>query len=143
MIRFNAYSFNKITQVLALVILFGCGNTLINPTDSLEIINQNSSTLIVNEFKLTKIQEESDFDRLPKGLASYKNQMNQFDFYFAQSPTQGSGGFVFEGAQNSGVLIICLKKPAPLAIVAAVLSNPIALVKVKKGLDVDMNLNYC
>jgi len=69
--------------------------------------------------------------------------MNQFDFYFAQSPTQGSGGFVFEGAQNSGVLIICLKKPAPLAIVAAVLSNPIALVKVKKGLDVDMNLNYC
>ena len=130
-------------HLLLLLALFGCGNTLTRPTNSIEIINQNSATLIVDEFKLTKLQKEVDFDGLPKALASYKNQMGKFDFYLAQSPTQGSGGFVFEISQNSGLLVICLKRPAPFTIVGTVLSNPIALIKVTKGFNVKMDLGFC
>jgi hypothetical protein len=69
--------------------------------------------------------------------------MRQFDFYFVQSPTQGSGDFIFEVVQNSDSLIICLRKPSPFAMVTTVLSNPIALVKVKKDLIVEKKLGYC
>jgi len=129
--------------LLVLLVLFGCGNTLIKPTNSIEIINQNSATLIANEFKLTLLLEEADFDVLPKGLASYKTQMGQFDFYLAQSPTQSSGGFFFEIIQKTNPLIICLKKPSPLSAVTSALSNPIALIKVTKGFNVKMDLSFC
>ena len=143
MINHTTFSFTKIQLILVFLFLFGCGNTPIKPTNSIEIINQNSAKLIVNEFKFKKLQREADFDQLPKGLASDKNQMRQFDFYFVQSPTQGSGGFIFEVVQNSDSLIICLRKPSPFAMVATVLSNPIALVKVKKDLIVEKKLGYC
>ena len=129
--------------LLLLLLLFGCGNTLTRPTNSIEIINQNSATLIVDKFKLTKLQEEADFDGLPKGLVGYKNQMVKFDFYLAQSPTQRSGGFVFQIIENSNPLRICLKKPEPLAAVTAALTNPIALIKVTKGFNVKMGLSFC
>jgi hypothetical protein len=69
--------------------------------------------------------------------------MGQFDFYLAQSPTQSSGGFVFQVVQNSDPLVICLKKPDPLSSVTAALTNPIAIVKVPKGLSMTTILGYC
>jgi hypothetical protein len=69
--------------------------------------------------------------------------MVKFDFYLAQSPTQRSGGFVFQIIENSNPLRICLKKPEPLAAVTAALTNPMALIKVTKGFNVKMDLGFC
>jgi hypothetical protein len=128
---------------LIILLLFGCGNSLVKQKDIVEIVNKDSVTLITGEFKLTELKDRASFDQLPKELASYQTQMEQFDFYLAQSPTQNSGGFVFQLVQNSDPVIICLKKPDPLSSVLAALSNPIAIVKVKKGLSMDMTLGYC
>jgi hypothetical protein len=137
----NLYKHYK--YFLVLLVLFGCGNTLVNPANTPEVINKNSITRVTDEFKLTKLQSAADFDGLPKELANHKTQIEQFDFYLAQSPTQSSGGFVFEVVVKKGLLFVCLKRPAPFAIVGTVLSNPIALIKVTKGFNVKMDLSFC
>ena len=92
---------------------------------------------------LKKLMEVADFEQLPRELESHKSQIGQFDFYLAQSPTQNSGGFMFQEIQNSDPLAVCLKKPEPLSKVTTALTNPNALVKVKKGQIVEMRLRYC
>ena len=143
MVKLNTHIFYNVYSFLIILLLFGCGNTLVKQKDIVEIVNKDSVTLITGEFKLTELKDRASFDQLPKELASYQTQMEQFDFYLAQSPTQNSGGFVFQLVQNSDPVIICLKKPDPLSSVLAALSNPIAIVKVKKGLSMDMTLGYC
>jgi len=143
MVKLNTYIFYNIYSFLIILLLFGCGNTLVKQKDIVEIVNKDSVTLITGKFKLTELKDRASFDQLPKELASYQTQMEKFDFYLAQSPTQNSGGFVFQLVQNSDPVIICLKKPDPLSSVLAALSNPIAIVKVKKGLSMDMTLGYC
>jgi len=131
------------TYLLLLLVLFGCGNTLIIEANTPEVINGNSITQITSGFRLIKIQRAFDFDQLPRGLSGYKNQIEQFDFYLAQSPTQSSAGFAFQIIQNSDPLVVCLKKPAPLSKELTVLTNPIALIKVTKGFNVKMALGFC
>jgi hypothetical protein len=131
------------TYLLLFLVLFGCGNTLVDQAKMPEVINGNSVSQVTSGFKLIKIQSSFDFDLLPRELSIYKTQIDQFDFYLAQSPTQSSGGFSFEITQNTNPLIICLKKPPPLAAVSAALSNPIALIKVTKGFNVQMTLGFC
>ena len=128
---------------LILMPLFGCGYTLTSSENRIEIINTNSTNLIASDFMFKKFQEAADFDQLPRELESHKNKIGQFDFYLAQSPTQNSGGFMFQEIQNSNPIAVCLKKPEPLSKVTTALTNPTALVKVQKGQIVDMRLRYC
>jgi hypothetical protein len=130
-------------HLLLLLVLFGCGNTLVYQGNTPEVINGNSVSRETSEFKLTKIKSVSEFDRLPREFSSFKTQIGQFDFYLAQSPTQSSGGFIFQIIENSNPLRICLKKPEPLAAVTAALTNPIALIKVTKGFKLKMGLSFC
>jgi hypothetical protein len=139
----NIYSSYNRYIYLVLLLLLGCGYTLIKPANAIEIFNGNSVNQVSREFKLTKLKDMASFDQLPKELASYQIQIDQFDFYLAQSPTQSSGGFVFQLVQNSYPAVICLKKPDPLSSVLAALTNPIAIVKVPKGLSIEMTLGYC
>jgi hypothetical protein len=130
-------------HLLLLLVLFGCGNTLVNEANTPEVINGNSVSRVTSEFKLTTIKSVSEFDQLPRELSRFKTQIGQFDFYLAQSPTQSSGGFIFQIIKNSNPLRICLKKPEPLSAVTAALTNPIALIKVSKGVNVKMDLSFC
>ncbi len=123
--------------------LIGCGNTLSYSGNKLEVLNGNSTSVVTQGFKFIKLQKVADFDKLPKEFQRYKYEIDQFDFYLAQSPTQNSGGFVFQVVQNSEPAVICLKKPKPFSGVLTALTNPIALIKVKKGLVVETNLSYC
>ncbi len=140
--KINTYTFN-IYWFLIFLSLIGCGNTLSNSGNKLEVLNGNSTSVVTKEFKLIKLQKTADFDKLPKEFERYKNEITQFDFYLVQSPTQNSGGYIFQLVQNSNPLIICLKKPDPLASVTAALTNPIALVKVKQGTVMGLSLGYC
>ncbi len=140
--KINTYTFN-IYWFLTFLLLIGCGNTLSNSGNKLEVLNGNSTSVVTKEFKLIKLQKTADFDKLPKEFERYKNEITQFDFYLVQSPTQNSGGYIFQLVQNSNPLIICLKKPDPLASVTAALTNPIALVKVKQGTVMGLSLGYC
>ena len=136
-------SFKYYIYLLLLLVIFGCGNTLVNQINTPEVVNGNSVSRVTSEFKLTKIKSVSDFDQLPRELSSFKTQIGQFDFYLSQAPTQNSGGFAFQTIKNSDPLVVCLKKPAPLSKELAVLTNPIALIKVSKGLNVKMDLSFC
>lgn len=140
--KINTYTFN-IYWFLTFLLLIGCGNTLSNSGNKLEVLNGNSTSVVTKEFKLIKLQKTADFDKLPKEFERYKNEITQFDFYLVQSPTQNSGGYIFQLVQKSNPLIICLKKPDPLASVTAALTNPIALVKVKQGTVMGLSLGYC
>ncbi len=140
--KINTYTFN-IYWFLIFLSLIGCGNTLSNSGNKLEVLNGNSTSVVTKEFKLIKLQKTADFDKLPKEFERYKNEITQFDFYLVQSPTQNSGGYIFQLVQNSNPLVICLKKPDPLASVTAALTNPIALVKVKQGTVMELSLGYC
>jgi hypothetical protein len=128
---------------LVLLLLLGCGYTPTTLENRVEIINANSTNLLTSELIFKKLQEAADFERLPSELKSHKNQIGQFDFYLAQSPSQNSGGFMFQEMQNSDPLAVCLKKPEPLSKVTTAMTNPIALVKIQKGQIVDMRLRYC
>lgn len=143
MTKSKAYTFHNIFVFLILLSLFGCGNTRIKPSQEVEIISGNSVNAVVKEFKLTRLLKVSDFEGLPNEFNRFKNQLNQFDFYYAQAPTQKSGGFVFEVISNPRGLVICLKKPDPLSSVTTALTNPIALIQVKRGLIVNAQINYC
>ena len=139
----KTYSFNNIFVFSVFLSLFGCGNTLDKNDFAAQIFNGNSANQVVTRFQLTKLHDVADFDRLPKNFMEYKNQLLQFDFYLAQSPTQPSGGFIFETSPNTNPLIICLKKPSPMSMTTSALTNPIALIRVKKGLAVSSQINYC
>jgi len=140
--KIKTYTFN-IYWFLIFLSLIGCGNTLSNSGNKLEVLNGNSTSVVTKEFKLTKLQKTADFDKLPKEFERYKNEITQFNFYLVQSPTQNYGGYIFQLVQNSNPLVICLKKPDPLASVTSALTNPIAIVKVPKGLNIQMTLGYC
>lgn len=140
--KINTYTFN-IYWFLIFLSLIGCGDTLSNSGNKLEVLNGNSTSVVTKEFKLIKLQKTADFDKLPKEFERYKNEITQFDFYLVQSPTQNSGGYIFQLVRNSNPLVICLKKPDPLASVTAALTNPIALVKVKQGTVMELSLGYC
>lgn len=137
------YSFYNRYIYLVLLLLLGCGYTPTTLENRVEIINANSTNLLTSELIFKKLQEAADFERLPSELKSHKNQIGQFDFYLAQSPSQNSGGFMFQEMQNSDPLAVCLKKPEPLSKVTTAMTNPIALVKIQKGQIVDMRLRYC
>lgn len=141
--KINTYTFNNICYFLIFLSLIGCGNTLNYSGYQVEVFNGNSTSVVTQGFKFVKLQKVADFDKLPKEFESYKYEIDQFDFYLAQSPTQNSGGFTFKVEQKSEPLIICLEKPKPLTAVTAALSNPIALIRVKKGIKVEMTTNYC
>ena len=142
-VKKNKGNFYNVTSLLAILLLFGCGNTLKNTENTIQLINGNSVTTTTNEFKLTKLKDAAQFDDLPKELANSKSQMKKFDFYLAQSPTQNSGGFVFQSIQNSNPLKVCLKKPDQFSATTLALSNPIALIRVKKEMILEMRLGYC
>ncbi len=143
MTKSKAYSFNNIFVFLIFLSLFGCGNTLSKSDQEIEILTGNSATVRVNEFTLSKLVNKSDFANLPREFTSYANPTSHFDFYFAQSPMQTSGGYIFKVIRQSEKLTICLKRPDPLSAVTTSLTNPIALIKVKKNIAVEMNLDYC
>jgi len=137
------YSFYNRYIYLVLLPLLGCGYTPTTLENRVEIININSTNLLTSGLVFKKLQEVADFEGLPSELKSYKKQIGQFDFYLAQSPSQNSGGFMFQEMQNSDPLEVCLKKPEPLSKVTTAMTNPIALVKIQKGQIVDMRLRYC
>jgi hypothetical protein len=139
----NIYSSYNRYIYLVLFLLLGCWYTPTTLENRVEIINTNSTNLLTSELIFKKLQEAADFERLPSELKSHKNQIGQFDFYLAQSPSQNSGGFMFQEMQNSDPLAVCLKKPEPLSKVTTAMTNPIALVKIQKGQIVDMRLRYC
>lgn len=143
MTKSKAYSSNNIFAFLIFLSLFGCGNTLSKEDEPVKISNGNSANQTVKKFKLTKFQEINDFAQLPKNLINYQIQMSKFDFYLAQSPTQSSGGFIFEISPNTNPLIVCLRRPGSMTIVTTALTNPIALIRVEKGLAVSSEINYC
>ena len=143
MTKTAAYSSYNRYIYLVLFLLLGCGYTPTTLENRVEIINTNSTNLLTSELIFKKLQEAADFERLPSELKSHKNQIGQFDFYLAQSPSQNSGGFMFQEMQNSDPLVVCLKKPERLSKVTTALTNPIALVKTQKGQIVDMRLRYC
>ncbi len=143
MAKLNGYGLNNIYWILVSLLLFGCGFTPDTLGKRAELWNENSISLRTSEFKITKLNSRMGFDQLPKELAGYQHQMGQFDFYLAQSPTQPSGGFIFQIIENSDPLMVCLKKPEPQSAVTAALTNPIALIRVRKGLSVEMRLRYC
>lgn len=141
--KINIYKFNHIYFFLIFFLLNGCGNTPTNTSMQFEIFNGNSTSVVTKEFQLTKLQKPADFDKLPKEFERYKNEIAEFDFYLAQSPTQNSGGYIFQLVQNFNPMVICLKKPNPSTSVTAALTNPIALVKVKRGTVMELILGYC
>ena len=143
MTKSNIYSSYNRYIYLVLFLLLGCWYTPTTLENRVEIINTNSTNLLTSELIFKKLQEAADFERLPSELKSHKNQIGQFDFYLAQSPSQNSGGFMFQEMQNSDPLAVCLKKPEPLSKVTTAMTNPIALVKIQKGQIVDMRLRYC
>lgn len=141
--KINTYTFNNICYFLIFLLLVGCGNTPTISDKQFKIFNANSTSLIVRNFKLTKLQKVTDFEKLPKEFDSFKHQINQFDLFLAQSPTQNSGLYHFIAVEGNNSIKICLKKPEPLAISLGVVTNPIALVITKKGLIVEDDLGYC
>ena len=140
--KINTYTFN-IYWFLIFLSLIGCGNTLSNSGNKLEVLNGNSTSVVTKEFKLIKLQKTADFDKLPREFERYKNEITQFDFYLVQSPTQNSGLYHFIAVEGNNSIKICLKKPDSLAISLGVVTNPIALVITKKGLVVEDDLGYC
>ncbi|QWD76877.1 hypothetical protein ICV32_04295 [Polynucleobacter sp. MWH-UH24A] len=140
--KINTYTFN-IYWFLIFLSLIGCGNTLSLSGNELKVFNGDSTLLISEEFKLTRLQKAADFDGLPMEFQRYKHEISQFDFYLAQSPTQNSGGFIFEVVETSNTLVVCLKKPDPLTSVTAAMSNPIALIRTRKGINVELKINNC
>lgn len=137
-IRFNNYSY-----LLVILLIIGCGNTLSNYENAIEFRNGNSTTITTDKFRLTKLDDAAQFDMLPSELANNKIQIEKFDLYLAQSPTQNSGGFIFLIIKNSNPLKVCLKKADSLSPTTAALTNPIALLRVRKETAVEMHLGYC
>ena len=143
MVKFNISYFYNLSIFLLLLILFGCGYTPIIVNNKVEIINGNSTTSTVSKFNVTPITKTDKFDNFPKSFLYYKNQIDVFDFYLAESPTQGTSGYTFTIIEGSYPVKICLMTPAPFDIVATVLTNPVGLIKAPKGTKIQMAIDYC
>jgi hypothetical protein len=137
------YIFYNLTIYLIIVTFSGCGITLANSSYKPHLINANQPGTDSKSFQVKKLQSESDFEGLPQIFLEDKADFSKYDFYLFISPSQSTGGYqylLFEGANS---FEICLKKPSQTAIVSMALTNPIALLKVKRGVFIKMKTGYC
>lgn len=139
----NSYIFNNFIIYLMIVTFSGCGITLANSSFKPDLINTNQPSSNSMSYQVKKLQRESDFEDLPQTFSEHKADFSKYDFYLFISPTQNTGGYQYLLVEGVNSFRVCLKRPSQTAIVSMALTNPIALLKVKKGQLVEMKTGYC
>lgn len=138
-----SYIFNNFIIYLMIVTFSGCGITLANSSYKPDLINANQVSSNSMSFQVKKLQSESDFEGFPQTFSEHKADFLKYDFYLFISPTQNTGGYQYLLVEGANSFRVCLKRPSQTAIVSMALTNPIALLKVKRGLLVEMKTGYC
>ena len=97
----------------------------------------------ISDYAFKKINASEVAQIAPAEVASKINATNGVELYLLRAPTQNTAGYVFEGVKSDGKVSFCLKKPSQDLTVLMTLSNPAAIVKVKKGTKISLSKNYC
>ena len=107
------------------------------------ITTSNLTTDVSQEFSLKKISSEQDLNKVPEGLRKLVMATNEYDYYYAISPTKGSGGYAFEIQKSKNDYKVCLRAPKPMSAVTTALTTPIALITVHKGVKLSPLILEC
>lgn len=107
------------------------------------ITSANLPSEVSQDFSLKKISSDRDINLLPEEFQKLVMATNEFDYYYAISPTKRSGGYYFDIDKTTKDYKACLRAPSPMSSVTAALTTPIALIKVRKGVTFNTLLVEC
>lgn len=107
------------------------------------ITSANLPSEVSQDFSLKKISSDRDINLLPEEFQKLVMATNEFDYYYAISPTKRSGGYYFDIDKTTKDYKACLRAPSPMSSVTAVLTTPIALIKVRRGVTFNTLLVEC
>jgi hypothetical protein len=107
------------------------------------ITSANLPSEMSQDFSLKKISSDRDLNLLPEEFQKLVMTSNEFDYYYAISPTKRSGGYHFEIDKTTKENKACLRAPSPMSAVTTALTTPIALIKVRKGVKFNTLLAEC
>jgi len=135
--------FSRVTPIFICVIFASKISSASIASGDISITASNLPSEMLREFSLNKISSYQDLNKLPEEFRKLVMATNEYDYYYAVSPTKGSGGYIFEIVNSKKEYKICLREPLPMSAVTTALTTPIALIKVKKGLKIDPIIIKC
>jgi len=109
----------------------------------ISIATSNLPSEISQKFSLKKISDDLDLNKLPEEFRKLVMATNEYDYYFAISPTKKFGGYIFETHKAKKVYTICLRAPKPMSAVTMAVTTPIALITVRKGAELNPMIVEC
>ncbi|MBU3575758.1 hypothetical protein [Polynucleobacter sp. UK-Mo-2m-Kol15] len=110
---------------------------------NISIATSSLPSEISQQFSLKKISNNQDVSILPEEFRKLITSINDNDYYYAVSPTKGSGGYIFEVNRTQNVYEICLRTPKPMSAVTMAVTTPIALITVRKGEELNPMIVEC
>ena len=109
----------------------------------ISITISNLPSEMSREFSLKKISSYQVLNKLPEEFRKLVMATHEYDYYYAVSPTKGSGGYIFEIENSKKEYRICLREPMPMSAVTMALTTPIALITARKGVKINPVIVEC
>jgi predicted ATP-grasp superfamily ATP-dependent carboligase len=135
--------FSKIASIFICVIYTSQSSSASIASGDFSITTSNLPSEMSQKFSLKKISTHQDQNKLPEEFRKVVMATDEYDYYYAISPTKGSGGYIFEIENSKKEYRICLRAPMPMSAVTMALATPIALIKVQKGVKIDPTIIEC
>lgn len=135
--------FTRVTPLFICVIYASKISSASIASGDISITISNLPSEMSREFSLNKISSYQDLNKLPEEFRKLVMATQEYDYYYAISPTQGSGGYIFEIENSKKEYRICLREPMPSSAVIMALTTPIALITARKGVKINPVIVKC
>ena len=135
--------FSKIASIFICVIYTSQPSSAIIASGDISITTSNLPSEMSQQFSLKKISSYQDQNKLPEEFRKLVMATQEYDYYYAISPTKGSGGYIFEIENSKKEYRICLREPMPMSAVTMALTTPSALITARKGVKINPVIVEC
>lgn len=135
--------FSRVTPIFICVIYASKISSASIASGDISITISNLPSEMSREFSLNKISSYQDLNKLPEEFRKLVMATQEYDYYYAISPTKGSGGYIFEIENSKKEYRICLREPMPMSAVTMALTTPIALITARKGVKINPMILKC
>ena len=135
--------FTRVTPLFICVIYASKISSASIASGDISITISNLPSEMSREFSLNKISSYQDLNKLPEEFRKLVMATQEYDYYYAISPTKGSGGYIFEIENSKKEYRICLREPMPMSAVTMALTTPIALITARKGVKINPVIVKC
>jgi len=97
----------------------------------------------VREFSVKKINSSEISQYAPPEVIQNIDTTSKENLFFLSAPTQNTAGYSFEITRRKNDLTVCMRRPSKDQMVLMVITNPVAILWVKKNFKIKISSESC